>query len=494
MSLSSLENRGRSPSAGRWVAGVVRKIVWGLATGVRAAVSAAVGTAVGAAAVAAIVVAAGGTARADLSVCIDATCRITAPDGARGTGCVFELSQGRVYVLTCHHVVGGSAEVVCEFWHRGHQSAALGARVAARNPEADAAVVVLDAAQFDGRLPPAVPLAPRGRCIAAGEPLVSVGCAGGRWATAWRGHALGDDGGELRFVPPPADGRSGSAVFDAEGTMIVGLLRARSGDDQYGIATASDELYRAMGTAGWARDSAADAIASQRAADAATQCPGGQCPAPRNYLLPYRYREQFRDPIYPSPVAPFSPTWPTLPPSLPPAAPGATVDLEATHERLDRITELLERIENRGRAVDGSASNQVAPRGDAASPGPGAIAPEATPPGAMAALRGDLETAKAETSKLRAAVEALVGDRDTLDERIAARVEKVKGELGPEAGMGQIVRAYVRDFAAEKLNSGEMGWTLGKILGGALGLSGPLAFALGGGLWVLARRLGKRID
>ena len=40
---------------------------------------------------------------------------------------------------------------------------------------------------------------------------------------------------------------------------------------------------------------------------------------------------------------------------------------------------------------------------------------------------------------------------------------------------------------------GGAGWTVGKLLGGALGLSGPLAFALGGGLWLVSRRIGHKI-
>jgi hypothetical protein len=451
--------------------------------------------------------AAGGAARADLAACIDATCRITAPDGGRGTGCVFALGPDRVYVLTCHHVVGNHAAVECEFWSRGHQSRPLPGRVIARSAAADAAVVVLDAALFEGVVPPAVPLAPPGRAVRPGETLASVGCAGGRWATGWKGHSLGSDADNLYFLPPPADGRSGSAVFDAEGTTIVGLLRARTGDGAVGIATSADAIHRAFGQQShqtiW-RAAAKPTNPSPLAVSQSpllpislspllpissspplpispAQCPGGACPAPRNYLLPYRYHQQFRgEGTGPTPGAP-SPTWPTLPQQAGPPEP-RPIDLGPTNERLDRIAALLEQLR-------GGAGGSTPSQGSSADE-PG----EADTRRAVAEVREQLDAARQESSKLRQAVEAVVGDRETLEERIAARISRVKNELGEEAGVGSIAREYARDLAVEKLRSGEIGLSLGKVLGGALGLSGPLALALGGGMWLISRRIGRRLE
>ena len=42
----------------------------------------------------AIISALSGTAKASMTDCIDATCRITAADGGVGSGCVFEISRG----------------------------------------------------------------------------------------------------------------------------------------------------------------------------------------------------------------------------------------------------------------------------------------------------------------------------------------------------------------------------------------------------------------
>jgi hypothetical protein len=96
-------------------------------------------------------------------------------------------------------------------------------------------------------VPAAIPLAKRGTRLKAGAVLVSSGCAGGAWQTAWKGHVLNYEGNNLNFQPPPANGRSGSAVIDPTGPTIVGVLRARTVDQRpHGIATATDSLYSAF--------------------------------------------------------------------------------------------------------------------------------------------------------------------------------------------------------------------------------------------------------
>lgn len=101
---------------------------------------------------------------------------------------------------------------------------------------------------------------------------------------------------------------------------------------------------------------------------------------------------------------------------------------------------------------------------------------------------------KEESSRLRQVVNTLVGDRETLRERFEARITKVKEELGEDAGNLDVARAYLRDLAGEKLGDRELGMSTGKVLGGALGLSGPLAFGIGLGLWLVSRRIGGKIE
>ena len=420
---------------------------------------------------------AAGLATASIADCIDATCRITAKDGGRGTGCAFERSQGYVYVLTAAHVVGDSQTVQCEFWRAGHQSSPLPATVIQRSPEADAAVVAVPESAFGGLVPKTIPVGPRDFVVRPGETVTSVGCANGTWSTGFRGHALGYEGSDLHFVPTPANGRSGSAIFDAEGRVIVGLLRARTGDDTQGIATSLQTLHAAL--AGQSQSEIRN-LKSE-----ITQCPGGSCPTPGsgNYqyrLLPdpqYRQYEQGRGEAYNQGR---SNPWPTLPPASP-STPMPPIDLGPTNQRLDRITQLLE-------------AAATPPRGPALpDPAGGDAARDAVEEAKEASAQAVAEVQE-ESSKLRQFVDTLIGDRGTLKERFDARLSKVQEELGEEASTREIARAYVKDLAQEKLSDPTLGLSAGKILGGALGLSGPLALGVGMGLWFLSRRIGSKIE
>jgi hypothetical protein len=286
-----------------------------------------------------------------MSDCIDATCRITGADGGVGSGCVFEISQGRVFVLTAAHVVGKDRAVRCEFWRQGHQSLPLTGQVVARSENADAAIIAVPAEVFGGVPPSAIPIAPRDYAVPAGTTLSSVGCANGTWSTGWKGHALGYSGGDLRFLPVPANGRSGSAIFDGEGKMIVGVLRARTAENTEGIATPTRSLYDAFSfsTSSKRGDAAADAVQVQCPSGS---CPNGNCPIGSNngtrpsgsyYALPYRQKVmQDLDKIANTP-------YPTLPTPAPTPAPTtAGVDLDpilqaqkAANDQLNAIANML---------------------------------------------------------------------------------------------------------------------------------------------------------
>ena len=236
------------------------------------------------------------------TACVEATCRVTAADGGRGTGCAFERSQGHVFLLTGAHVAT-SATVQCEFWRAGHQSRAVPGRVLLRDEASDVAVVAIAESTLAGHLPPVVPLAPPDWVAAPGDTLHSVGCAGGAWATGWQGHALGYDAADLHFLPSPANGRSGSALFDESGSFIVGLVRARAADGSRGIATSVQAVYRALGSAPQRKAAARASLPPVTL----TQCAGGLCP-PRGSLLPFRNQQ----PSDPGQGA--GPLYPTLPP------------------------------------------------------------------------------------------------------------------------------------------------------------------------------------
>lgn len=183
------------------------------------------------------------SADAAMTDCIDATCRITAPDGGVGTGVVYHHDNETVWVLTNAHIATSNT-LNLEFWRDGHQSRKLPGRTVMRNQALDTAVVAVDARLFGERLPAAIPIAAASYQAQPGQTVTSVGCASGEWATGWKGHALRYYGSDLWFLPPPAGGRSGSAIFDAEGTKIIGLVRAcvEDGSSKWGAATSSQAL------------------------------------------------------------------------------------------------------------------------------------------------------------------------------------------------------------------------------------------------------------
>lgn len=375
---------------------------------------------------------------------MDSICRISNSEGAMGSGCVFERSNQSVWILTNAHVVGRDARVQCEFWLHGHNSQPLTGRVLLTNQREDIALLWLPESDFGGLPPEAIPLAPPDYAVRPGQTLVSIGCAQGAWPTAWKGHAIEQTATELRFVPPPANGRSGSAVFDEDGKQILALVCARDEQRAEGIAIPVQVIYRTVG---------------QPNTEKTQACPGGTCPPYR--LLPYRQQqEQGRGP---------SPVWPTLPGPAP-----NSVDLSETNRKLDEISKLLQEA-------------FVEKRGAAAPPVP---QPEAVEQAGKAAEEkvGRLQEGLGGLSDV---VRKLAGDVETLPDRFETRLEKVRSEGAETAG--QVARSYARDFLSEKLSDGTVGLTAGKILGGALGLSGPLALGVTAGLWLVSRRMGRKI-
>lgn len=189
--------------------------------------------------------------------------------------------------------------------------------------------------------------------------------------------------------------------------------------------------------------------------------------------------------------------WPTMPSPTP--APAPNVDLAPIAGKLDRLVEGQDRIADLLDAMHQQRPGPQVPVVPVEPPPDTAAQKAAEEAKAEAAAVGEasqqaVKEVKEESSRLREAVVALVGDQETLKERFEARLAKVKEELGEDASRRDIARAYVKDLAQEKLADGTLGLTGGKILGGALGLSGPLAFALGLGLWMLSRRIGAKVE
>jgi hypothetical protein len=443
-----------------------------------------------------------------ISDCIDATCRVTTAKGSTGTGCAFERNQGYLYVLTAAHVVENAQQVRCEFWHAGHQSAPITGKVISKSDRCDGAIIAIPEGSFEGVLPAVIPLAEPKDTVKAKGTITSVGCSQGAWSTSWKGHVLGYTGSDMIFIPPPCNGRSGSAVFDADGKKILGVIRARAADDSYGIATPVGLFYQAFS----GKVNALPPISDKGRTP--VQCPGGNCPAPQDQyasppgylggLLPSPFRKEQieHDRQQDRRLGGLERVWPTLPGIQAPEASKPSVDLGPTNEKLDKLATLLSTyIEEQKKAKESTPPAPVvdeAAKKTAEEAKAKAEAAQQEVQKASAAAIAETKAVKEEvaerTSKLAGVLDKILGDQNTLSQRIEDRLAKVKAELGPDASKPEIARAYVKDFLEEKVSDGTLGFTGGKLLGGALGLSAPLAFAVGGGLWLISRRIGTKIQ
>lgn len=449
-------------------------------------------------------------AEASLADCIEATCRIKSSDGGTGTGCAFERSKGLVYVLTNAHVVGADREVTCVFWHRGHESRPVTGQVIARaTGGVDAAILTIPESRF-GRFPPKIiPLAKRGYELRSGQTITSVGCAKGAWSTAWKGHALGP----ANFLPPPADGRSGSALFDARGEQIVGLIFGRDKTDSPGYSVTVGQIYQ--GFSAWANGrgaSSAPRIVLRFAHDdggwrvarrtrSPPSCGPDGCPN-GTQLLPYRRynNERLGQLQQQQQQQPQIQLYPTLPPyqAAPQLAPRPEVDFSGVNARLDRIAQLLESIPamlaagGGDRRQEPDAGDQEATRRAFDSAVAGVQAETA-----KVVAESKAESAKAvaevqsQQSKILAAVNQLIGDRETLLERFNERLGRVRTEQGEDATTRQLAEAYIRDLGAEK--AGKAGSIGGSLLGGLLGLGGLVSAGLAAAGGLAGRAVGQRI-
>jgi hypothetical protein len=243
---------------------------------------------------------------------LDAVCRVRAGSGV-GSGCVIRILDGQVYVLTAAHVVESpGAAVQCDMFHSGHCSAPIPGRVVALDQACDVAICVLPASGFGGLLPEQIPLAGPEDRVQPGEAVITLGCAEGRWASAYRGHATGysEDGQILMFIPPPASGRSGSPLLLGDGSAVVGVVSFRANsqsESAYGGAMSTAAIWRAFG-----------------ASQTAGSCGPGGCPPDGNSGNLFRrpMPRPFQRPA-PQPYGEGGGAWPTLPPGVitPPTPP-----------------------------------------------------------------------------------------------------------------------------------------------------------------------------
>ncbi len=201
-------------------------------------------------------------ASADWQDCMDATCRIkvtrtktykkrfrtyTKTYSVYGTGCCYKISNGYAHIVTNKHVVGNQkTEVECEFWHKGYLQNSVTGTVVPNGSSFDVVTVTIPLGAFT-HVPAAVPFAPDYQSIHKGDTVVTAGCPGADWLSFQVGHIVEcTTESAMIFVPQPWPGQSGSAIFDADGEYIIGLIYLYNSELRIGVAVALNAIKQAI--------------------------------------------------------------------------------------------------------------------------------------------------------------------------------------------------------------------------------------------------------
>lgn len=481
-----------------------------------------------------------GSALAGLSNLPEATCRIRR-GSSLGSGCAFArfdeagkaAANGRfIHVLTNAHVAGRAGTAVAvEFWRNGYKSIQIRGEVLRsyylNGYHRDIAVVQVDSAHLGGYVPKIVPLAHPNDPVDF-RAIASIGCPRGGWPTMWKGQGLGgsrSSGDVLYFKPAPENGRSGSAVFDLAGTKIIGLIAWSSGKGGtgHGIAMTHREIWAAFSGKGrvygtgtkpahhietpvsctpaeliQAYGEGGGLVAIQRIQTSycvhgvtlAQYCP--QCPSP-NQRWPWNKPAPRTPPAPKVPQTPYNP----FPGSPQPILPSAdyvtrtefqklTKAAEGIRKGVDGLTAKIGELETSVAKRDGAVGKQFEEAKAATAEFKTILASTET------SLRTDFkagwEEERQAVATRSADLDARFATRDDLArERETGLLETVRGEFRPEidSALGKVT---------ERLDGLGGGITMGKVVVGSLGLSGPLALAAIAGTVILRRRLKRRIE
>lgn len=233
-----------------------------------------------------------------------ASVRIYARDGGLGSGSIFYKSENEILILTNAHVAGRQGQQVnVEFWYQGRLSKKVPGLVTTsvlnNKSDHDFAVVSIRSQDVGNYFPLIEPIAlAQADFVPDFSKIFSAGCPQGTWQTHWIGHGTGVLGANqaVKFVPMPANGRSGSAIYQLtdEGIVQVGLITYRtknpgkdgsSETDGEGIAQTIAHIRKltelSMDTSGFpdvVDDEQFEAVPVQ-------ECPDGNCPPVEQSIL-----------------------------------------------------------------------------------------------------------------------------------------------------------------------------------------------------------------
>lgn len=193
------------------------------------------------------------TADAGIKEVMEATCQIKLQVKDKvitgGTGTLFLEDKEKIYILTAGHVVDKKHDKLCIFFfNTGKASHCMYGEVVFKVYEGvkDVAIVSVTKVQFKNYpIPMPIPLAQKDTILKKDMKIVSCGCPNYSWPNALLGHVRSIDSTTFSFIPEPIPGRSGSGMFDEDGTHIVGLLiQYDKSDGGFGVAVSLEHIYK----------------------------------------------------------------------------------------------------------------------------------------------------------------------------------------------------------------------------------------------------------
>ena len=180
--------------------------------------------------------------------------RVTDPDGASwGTGTVIDCRQGEALILTCGHIFrdsAGSGRIEVDLFGDPAAGRVAGQMVAYDLDRDLALVSVFTEAAIDP-----VPIGGVARSREVGEPVVTVGCDGGRDPTMHVSRVTSVDKylgpANVQVAGQPVQGRSGGGLFALDGTLL-GVCNAADPEDNEGLFAALPSIHEHLDEAGLA--------------------------------------------------------------------------------------------------------------------------------------------------------------------------------------------------------------------------------------------------
>jgi len=187
-----------------------------------------------------------------------------------GSGVVYKEDDTHLFLLTAAHIMPEKKDMVVEkdgpkiefdrtkitaqFFTNGFSSPEIEAKLlwshlrgsSIYNDMAELSVKKSDLGRYP--LPKPIPLAEKTKGVRYKDRIMSCGCPNLSWPTAWFGHVSETpfSVNVFKFIPPPIGGRSGSAIFNMDGTKVIGIIIWKSSGSGGGTAISPYGIHRQL--------------------------------------------------------------------------------------------------------------------------------------------------------------------------------------------------------------------------------------------------------